>query len=251
MIKKLGLVAFISVLFSIQSSAHDFWVDGYNGSTFKAILGYGHNFTPEKIAEDRVAIFEPITLIDKNSKKIVLKNRGENYKYVSKQALDDGTYILQGTYKTTYWTKTDDNKWHMGKTKKDIQNSSYCQQTSSFAKSIINIGNDTNDFVSKPIGQRLEIVPLDNPSNFKVGVPFKVKVLLDEKPAKLIELKGTFEGFGENKFAFLGSTDLKGEIEVTALRSGKWILMTKSKKAYENDKCDEISYTSTLTFQVK
>lgn len=251
MIKKLGLVAFISVLFSIQSSAHDFWVDGYNGSTFKATLGYGDDFTPEKIAEDRVSIFEPLVLIDKDLKSVTLKNEGENYQYISQKALDDGTYILQGTYKTTYWTKTDDNKWHMGKTKKDIQNSSYCWQTSSFAKSIINIGNDTNDFVSKPIGQRLEIVPLDNPSNFKVGVPFKVKVLLDEKPAKLVELKGTFESFGENKFAFLGTTDLKGEIEVTALRGGKWILMTNSKKVYGNDKCDEISYNSTLTFIIQ
>ena len=251
MIKKLGLVVIFTTLSTVQSLAHDFWVDGYNSSTFKATLGYGHGFTPEKIAEDRVSIFETFVLINKDLKSTTLKNEGENYQYVSKKALDDGSYILKGTYKPTLWTKTSDNKYHMGKTKKDIQNSSYCRQVSSFAKSIINIGNDTNDFVSKPIGQILEIVPLDNPANFKVGAPFKVQVLLDGKPAKLIELKGTFEGFGENKFAFLGTTDLKGEIEVTALRGGKWILMTESKKAYENDTCDEVAYSSSLTFQVK
>ena len=224
-------------------------VSTLNAADFYASVD-GENITKKDIT---MVLQDPRIDFDKlpdTAKKQVLEQI-INRKLLSKKALDDGTYILQGTYKTTYWTKTDDNKWHMGKTKKDIQNSSYCSQTSNFAKSIINIGNDTNDFVSKPIGQILEIVPLDNPSNFKVGVPFKVKVLLDEKPAKLIELKGTFEGFGENKFAFLGTTDLKGEIEVTALRGGKWILMTKSKKAYENDNCDEVAYSSTLTFQVK
>ena len=72
-----------------------------------------------------------------------------------------------------------------------------------------------------------------------------------QSATKTVEVKGTFDGFATNKFAFLGTTDLKGEIEITALRSGKWILMTKSKKAYENDNCDEVAYSSTLTFQVK
>ena len=98
MIKKLGLVAFISVLFSIQSSAHDFWVDGYNGSTFKATLGYGHGFTPEKIAEDRVSIFEPLVLINKDLKSTTLKNEGENYQYVSKKALDRKSTRLNSSH---------------------------------------------------------------------------------------------------------------------------------------------------------
>ncbi|WP_418184991.1 DUF4198 domain-containing protein [Aliarcobacter vitoriensis] len=250
MIKKLGLVVIFTTLSTVQSLAHDFWVDGYNSSTFKATLGYGHDFTPEKIAEDRVSIFEPLVLIDKDLKSTTLKNEGENYQYVSKKALDDGSYILKGTYKPTLWTKTSDNKWHIGKTKKDFENAQYCQQTSMFAKNIVNIGNDKSDFVTKPIGQNLEIIPLDNPANFKVGVPFKIQVLLDGKPAKTVEVKGTFDGFPSNKFAFLGTTDLKGEIEITALRSGKWILMTKSKKAYENDTCDEVAYSASLTFQV-
>ncbi|MFV7789676.1 DUF4198 domain-containing protein [Aliarcobacter lanthieri] len=251
MIRRLALISLISTTFSIQIFAHDFWVDGYNSSTFKATLGYGHDFTPEKIAEDRVSIFEPLVLIDKDLKSVTLKNEGENYKYISQKALDDGTYILKSTYKPTFWTKTVDNKWLMKKTKKDIENAQYCQLTSSFAKSIINIGNDTSDFITKPIGQNLEIVPLDNPANFKVGIPFKVKVLLNEKPAKMTVVKGTFKGFAKDSFAFYGTTDLKGEVEITALSSGKWVLITNIKQAYENQTCDEVSYTSTLTFIIQ
>jgi len=252
MIRKIGLIVLFSTLSMVQSLAHDFWVDGYNSSVFKAHMGYGHMFPePEKIAENRVKIFELLVIIDKDLKSTTLKNVGENYQYQGQKALDDGSYILKSNYKPTYWTKDLDGKWHIDKTKKDVKNAQYCVQSSMFAKSIINIANDTNDFVTKPIGQNLEIVPLDNPSNFKVGVPFKVKVLLDGKPAKTIELKGTFDGFLKEQFAFYGRTNLKGEIEVLPLRAGKWILMTKSTKAYENETCDEVSYAATLTFQVK
>ena len=102
-----------------------------------------------------------------------------------------------------------------------------------------------------PIGQNLEIVPLENPSNFKTGVSFKVKVLLDGKPAQEVALKGTFESFKKEEFAFSGTTDSKGEIEILPLRGGKWILLTKVVKPYEGKDCDEISYSSTLSFQVK
>ncbi|MFV7791365.1 hypothetical protein ACNO6Z_10995 [Aliarcobacter lanthieri] len=49
MIKKIGFVVIFTTLSAVQSLAHDFFVDGYNSSTFKAILGYGHDFPyPEK-----------------------------------------------------------------------------------------------------------------------------------------------------------------------------------------------------------
>jgi len=250
--RKICLIVLFSTLSMVQSLAHDFWVDGYNSLVFKAHIGYGHMFPePEKIAEDRVKIFEPIVLIDKNLKSTILKNVGENYEYSGQKALDTGSYILKSTYKPTYWTKAPDDNWHMDKTKKDIKNAQRCVQASRFAKSIINIGDNTDNFVTKPIGQNLEIVPLDNPSNFKVGVPFKLKVLLDGKPAKTIEVKGTFDGFIKEHFAFYGRTNLKGEIEILPLKAGKWILLTKATKTYENETCDEISYAATLTFQIK
>ncbi|OCL86827.1 Nickel uptake substrate-specific transmembrane region [Aliarcobacter thereius] len=252
MIKKLSLVLVASTVLVVKSFAHDFWVDGYNSSTFKAILGYGHEFPyPEKISKDKLNNFEALVLIDKNMKSNTLKQTGENYQYVYNKSLDDGTYILKGTYKPTFWTKTKDNKWHMGKTKKDLENSQYCEEYSSFAKSIINIGDDNSEIATNIIGQKLEILLLENPSTFKVGTPFKVKILLDGKPAKKIDVKGTFDGFGENKFAFYGTTDLKGEIEITALKAGKWILMVKNKEPYKNDSCDEVVYSSSFTFIIK
>ncbi len=252
MIKKIGFVVLFTTISTEKSFAHDVWVDGYNSSMFKGFIKYEHVFfIPQKIENDRIHLFEPLVIIDKDFKSTMLKNGVENGQYNLDKSLDDGTYILKSSYKPTYSTKNENNKWITGKSKKDISNAQYCKQISRFAKSIINIGDDKNDFVTKPIGQNLEIVPLENPSNFKTGVSFKVKVLLDGKPAQEVALKGTFESFKKEEFAFSGTTDSKGEIEILPLRGGKWILLTKVVKPYEGKDCDEISYSSTLSFQVK
>ena len=75
MIKKIGFVVLTSAVLTIQSLAHDFWVDGNNSSTFKGIIGYGHEFPyPEKISKDRVDILEPLSMMDKDLKSVTLKN---------------------------------------------------------------------------------------------------------------------------------------------------------------------------------
>lgn len=232
--------------------SHDFWLDGYNSSTFKAHIGYGHDFpSPEKIAKDRLSLFKPLVILNKNLEKITLSNFGENYQFQSKKPLEDGSYILKGEYKATYWTKTKDNKWYMGKTKNDIKNAEFCELASMFAKSIINIGYDDENFVTKPIGQKFEIIPLENPINFKVGTPFKVQVLLDKKPAKAVKIQGTFASFAKHQFAFYGTTDLKGEISITPLRGGKWILIAQSVRPFADKSCDDEFNAATLTFEIQ
>ncbi|MGJ0362217.1 DUF4198 domain-containing protein [Aliarcobacter cryaerophilus] len=253
MIKKIGLVVLCTTLATIESFAHDLWIDGNNNNGFKGYLKYEHVFfIPQKIENDRIALFEPIVVIDKNNENIVLKKDITNGEYSLNKSLDNGTYILKSSYKPTYSTKGSNNKWNLRKTKQDIQNAQYCKQISRFAKSIINVGDDKNNFVTKAIGQNFEIVPLDNPSNFKIGVPFKVKVLLEGKAIKDIEIQGTFENYTKNKFVFKGISNEQGEVEIIPTQTGKWILLAETSKQYEkNEICDEKSYSSTLSFQIK
>ena len=82
------------------------------------------------------------------------------------------------------------------------------------------------------------------------GFTIEISHFLTDYVFKCI-LKGTFESFKKEEFAFSGTTDSKGEIEILPLRGGKWILLTKVVKPYEGKDCDEISYSSTLSFQVK
>ena len=78
-------------------------------------------FVPQKIENDRIHLFEPLVIIDKDFKSTMLKNGVENGQYNLDKSLDDGTYILKSSYKPTYSTKNENNKWITGKSKKDIK----------------------------------------------------------------------------------------------------------------------------------
>lgn len=231
--------------------AHDFWVSGSNEKQFEADIGYGHDFPhPEEIAAARVVLFSPLSIISKDDKK-VLKQEGKNYHYVGDK-LAKGSYILTGEYKPTFWVKDSKGKWSMDKNKKDSEDIKYCEVAQMLAKGIIDIEGANDEFVTKPINQVLEIIPLDTPSNFKVDKPFKVQVLFEGKPLKTAEVKGTFDGFLKDKKAFLGTTDLEGKIEILALKPGKWVLSVEHTSPYKDlAVCDENVIVSTLTFDVK
>lgn len=95
-------------------------------------------------------------------------------------------------------------------------------------------------------------MPLANPNTFKVGEPFKVKVLFEGKPLKIATIDGTFDGFLKDKSAFHDTTNLKGETEVLALRSGKWVLkVTHRFASADAKKCDEEAAIGSVAFEIK
>ncbi|WP_298058354.1 DUF4198 domain-containing protein [uncultured Campylobacter sp.] len=213
-------------------------------------IGFGHDFPKsEPIDAERVNNFEAPVILGKDGK-VALKQSGENYRYEGAK-LKDGTYAITGEYKPTFWTEDADGKWHMGGTKETIKNAKFCRRATMSAKSVINVGAG-DDFITKSTGQRLEIVPLENPAKFKVGEPFKVKVLFEGKPLKVATIDGTFDGFLKDKSAFHATTDLKGETEVLALRPGKWVLKVVHKFPYADaKKCDEETAIASFTFEIK
>ena len=249
---KRNLFAFLVLAaFSSQALAHDFWLLGDSKEVTSVDIGFGHDFpNPEKIDEKRVNNFETPYILTKSGEKLSLKQSGENYHY-ERAKLEDGTYLIIGEYKPTFWTEASDGTWHMNKNKKDIKGAKFCRHATMSAKGIINL-NAKDDFVTNPTHQRLEIVPLDNPANFKVGVPFKVKVLFDGKPLKEAVVNGTFEGFLKEKSAFHGQTEPDGTIEVLALKPGKWLLQTVHKMPFADSKiCDDETIAATLAFELK
>ena len=75
MIKKIGFVVLFTTISTVQSFAHDVWVDGYNSSMFKGFIKYEHVFfIPQKIENDRIHLFEPLVIIDKDLKSIIKRS---------------------------------------------------------------------------------------------------------------------------------------------------------------------------------
>jgi len=244
----------LAILTVTSLSAHDYWVDSQKNGTLSFNLGYGHDFPMlEKIPENRLDIFEALK-IKVNKETFELKRSlTTNYKYELDQKLENGSYILSGVYKPTYWTKDEDSKWFKGKAKDEISTKAiYCEKAHLEAKNIFSIGDKHSDTITKPIGHKLEIIPLSDPKDYKVGKPFKVKVLFKNKPLKVSVVKATLEGYLKGKYAYYGKTDLKGITEILPLKAGKWLVKVEVEKELKNNtKCDKEINVATLTFDIK
>ncbi len=169
---------------------------------------------------------------------------------------DKGAYIVTASLKPGFYTMYAKNgKIHhkIGpKTGLDgVILSLYFEQ---YAKALINAGGIDSSF-SKPVGQTLEIVPMQNPAKLRVGDFLPVKVLFKGKPARFCQVYGTYAGFStKDDFAFATTTDAKGMAKIRILHYGPWLVKTNVKlPAPESlkDKCNEMSYTATLTFEIK
>ena len=113
---KRKLFAFLVLAaFSSHALAHDFWLLGDSKEVTSVDIGFGHDFpNPEKIDEKRVNNFETPYILTKSGEKLSLKQSGENYHY-ERAKLEDGTYLIIGEYKPTFWTEASDGTWHMNK----------------------------------------------------------------------------------------------------------------------------------------
>jgi len=135
------------------------------------------------------------------------------------------------------------------KGKKDFYKMRYAQ----YAKALINTGEVFGNPFSKPVGHKLEIIPLVNPGRLKLGDWFEFKVLYDGEPAKRVKVqaRSLFSFTGES---FDVSTDNNGKARVRVLHYyGPWMVKAAMKlppsKEFK-DKCQELSYTATITFAV-
>jgi uncharacterized GH25 family protein len=251
---KKTIILVLSSIFASSLFAHNLWVQASNEEVVKANMIYGHNFPhPEKIAQDREQLFEPIKIIGENTQ-LVLFQKGENYSYVGKEKLKKGTYIVQATYIPTPWIETADGKWEMKKTRKDTQKDvKSCGVYSMSAKSFLNIDNSDGEFVKKVLGVGLEITPLVSLSKMKKGEPLKFRVTFNGKRVKFLEIFGSFEGYSKDGMSkpFYAKTDLKGEFVFKPLKNGLWYLETNYKRDSGNEDCEKIVDKASVAFEVK
>lgn len=256
--KNVSLIAagIFSLLLSTSStvSAHNFWVNVSTPDAGKVLteIGYGHDFpNPEVIPEDRLHIFESPRLIG-SDKTYELQQKGENYAYEGNETLKKGSYIATSLYRPTFWSNGPDG-WRQ-QNLVERPDATYSEEVAMYAKTIFNVdGCTSKDFSSKPVGQKLEIVPLENPATIRPGQVLPLQVLLDGKPLKTAKITGTFGGFckGTENKAFSGTTDLKGKIDFVPLKEGFWFINTEHVAKHEDQtKAEDMVLIATLTFQI-
>lgn len=237
------------------AGAHDFWISPGTieaGKPAVIELGYSDNFPKtEAINKDRKFIFDDPTLVSKEGP-LSLKAGSTNIEYISEKPLEKGSYIATATYKPTFWSTLSDGSSKM-QNKSQLKDATSCEHWTRYAKTIINVG-ETDDFVTKPVGHALELVPLKNPAEAKVGQPFKIQVLFNGRPRVGVKVLGTFADFSENPAskAFYTVSDDKGQFDLIPLKGGYWKLMAEYQRPYSDKAtCDTDDYDASLSFDIQ
>ncbi len=102
----------------------------------------------------------------------------------------------------------------------------------------------------QPLGQTLEIIPLGNPADLKIGEEIKVRVLYDGQPIS-VPVYASYFGFSEhqNTYAYYTEPE-KGDPAVKITAPGMWMIRAHYKAPGDGDiKIND--YKAVLQFQVQ
>jgi uncharacterized GH25 family protein len=250
-------MAALAILVAPRAQAHDLWATAENptaGQPVVSILGYGHDFPEgEEIAADRLSIFYPLEVTNAQGQKLALKPGDKNYIFVTEEPVKEGTYLLTTGYKPTFWSYSPEGSFM--KSKKDTPNATSCEQWTRWAKGVVNVGNASDDFVTKPIGNSLEFVPSTNPAKIKVGEDLTIQLLRDGKPLPKTEITGILAGNKHHEDGnrdFYATTNGEGKITFSPIKEGLWTLIAIAHKDFADKAvCDDDAVDASLTFTVK
>ncbi|WP_274584572.1 DUF4198 domain-containing protein [Neisseria leonii] len=260
---RLHLSAAVLAVICTTAQAHRVWVASehtHGGQILKAKLGYGEFPDFEPISPDRVSIFNRPMQLHTAGGSEDLVQQGQNYEYRSRKPVAEGSYVISAQYRPTFWSK---NKagWRQADMRQ-MPDAEYCEQTRMYGKNIVNVGHRSADMqtISQPLGHLLEIVPLDNPANVRVGGLFKVQVLYRGEPLAGAVLTATFEGFDMSDRskthkveaqAFSDITGADGTVEIIPLRQGFWKASVEHKADFADSQvCGKEATYATLTFDI-
>jgi uncharacterized GH25 family protein len=224
---------FVFVLFCpCLVAAHDLWLntDNYSpdlGGKVSAKVVFGHNYPYYDIllTRDKLADF---SYLCPDGKKMEISKTWEDKQSEKAGALaGEITVDKKGTYVVFACLERKGDKEHVPSGK--------------YGKSLIAVGQG-NDIVSRPLGQRMEIVPLKNPSAVRPGEHIPVKISFEGKPLSTY-VYATYAGYYSETepFPVFVKSDGEGVVHVPITQPGIWMVVANHK----------VDFSASLTFQIK
>ncbi|SER03635.1 nickel transport protein [Solimonas aquatica] len=222
----LSLLAALLLIGNI-AQAHDAWVAP--GGTTHAIL-YGHGKSTESYDAAKI---QQVLAYDAAGRKLDARlDRSAATPAVS--AAGAAMFIVD--FDNGFWSKTEAGYQNLPKTQ--VQGALESSRSLKFGKTVLSWSAAS----SKPVGQRLEIVPLATTAP-KAGGRLPVLVLFEGRP--LAEAKLSLEGHDEVPPA---GTDAKGRAELILPAGGEVALDVSHKLPYKGAEADEWSLSANLHF---
>lgn len=127
------------------------------------------------------------------------------------------------------------------------------EQYSRYVKTLVQVGSEVSTSISKVVGQKIEIVPLENPYKLTIGDSFAVQVLFDGKPLPDALISATYAGFTKRADTYEQSvrTDERGTAVFHLTHRGPWLVRVVQMVPLENSAdADWESFWASLTFEI-
>ena len=220
---------------AVPAQAHEFIVkvepqSPAKGATVKAEFMASHIFTESAEMEDPKDI--KATLIqDGQSTDLAVRANPEAKDVVAEFTISTEAPVwLAGHRLPQLWSQTPDGMLAGDKSTLTGKKILYTNQYEKFVKVLLNPSAGDNNF-SQPLGQTLEIVPLDNPAGLKVGDEIKVRVLYNGQPVA-VPIYASYMGFSnqQNTYAYYTEPE-EGDPAVKVTAPGMWLIRANYKAA--------------------
>ncbi len=254
----------IYIIVAPVTHAHSLWLNasdyspqpepGSGHASTKVYFGWGHRYPVDDfLPQDDLDEFR---LIKPDSTAVELTPNPGGFLATHIEFENPGFYWISARTKPGFYTMfTEKGRIHHKIGPKTGLNgviqSLYYEQ---YAKCLVNVGQAEDDAFSRPIGHKLEIVPLENPYKLDGGYFLPVLVLFEGRPARYCQVLATYGGFSAgDDYAYATTTNGEGIAKIRLTHWGIWLVKARLQlPAPEklSDKCDQLSYTATLTFEV-
>ncbi len=223
---------FLPLILSSLSMSHDLWVER-EGSQYA--LYYGHLHPVQ--GEEKFIKYKPEDVL----KFECVSSGGKPLQYKFEKSyparLKGSCGAVLAVFSSGYWTKSVEGLKNLPKDR--VQGAIEGWLSYESVKRI----DGWSQELKKPLTDDLEIVPLENPLEAKVGDKLTFAVYYRGKP-----LKDAVVAYDEKP---VGSTDDDGRINIRIKRKGLQLISTSVKEKADGVKADYVVKTANLSFEVK
>ncbi len=231
--KRIILLALAITLFSASVLfAHDAWV-AKDGDVL--VVTYGHG---AKLEAYKPAYVKAAKAYDASGKEVAVTIKPQDTKAILAPA--QAPAMIMVFFDSGAWVKTP--KGHTNVSKREAKNVISSLKSQKYSKHVW----QWNDRFSKPMGGKMELVPLKNPLALKAGDKLPFQVLYEGKPLAGV----TVAAAGVVKDTL--KTDANGRAEVAIQKKGFNLVSATRKTATPNDPdADTLYEAANITFEVK
>ncbi|PIU45065.1 MAG: hypothetical protein COS95_05730 [Ignavibacteriales bacterium CG07_land_8_20_14_0_80_59_12] len=252
------LTALLVTALTGSSFAHTLWlnVTDYRpsiGGQTKLYFGWGHRYPVDDfLALDKLAEF---ILLEPGGNRRTLQPNPGGFLATEVSFSKAGIYITAAALKPGFYTMyVEKGKVrHRSASKEGISGVIVSVYFEEYAKALIEVEAPQDSSYRQSVGHKLEIIPLENPAQLRVGDFLAVKVLFEGKPCPFSSIYATYAGFSTGEdYAYATTTGMDGVARIRILHHGPWLLKAESKQPAPDDlrgKCNELLFQASLTFE--